>query len=98
MKKLFIFVGCLILCFGLLGCSKSDNNSTESEYEIVNYAGRDFMVFDHNKIDLNYIHSYTLYVDCETKVQYLVIQGDNSYCATAITIVDETGTPILWEE
>lgn len=83
-KARLIFCG-LLLGVALTGCSGGDK-ITESKYKM--YGGRWFLVIDYGM-------GSRIYVDKETKVQYL--EFDGGYSSKVAVLVDVDNKPILYE-
>lgn len=97
MKKLFIFMMCLMLSFSLTGCSKYDVDGTDwngNSGKFTDCADGDILFRFHTfRLD----NDDYLYVDKETRVQYLFINNGNSYGSGCVVLVDADGKPILYE-
>lgn len=88
MKKLSIILCCLLLSISLIGCGKDEEKSN-----FISVGNRTFYVISS---DEQYV-AWDIYVDTETKVQYIYFRGDNSYCSAMSILVDADGKPILYE-
>ena len=90
MRKLrLIFCG-LMLSVALVGCggSKSENNGMK--YEII--GNRTFLVID---TSTGFSNVHLIYVDKETKVQYLMFEG--GHWGIMSVLLDADGKPILYD-
>ena len=85
MKKLAIFVCCILLIF-MCGCGRrTGENFTETER---------FTIVSGNNPNAPYFE--TIIVDEETGVMYLAVYAGNQFGITPL--LDSDGKPILWEE
>lgn len=90
-KKLLILLCSLLLGVSLVGCGSDGSNESEN-LSTVTIGGREFIVIS----DYPYIDEGSrLYVDVETKIQYLFI--DSGYEGGLTVLVDAEGKPILYE-
>ena len=85
MKKILIILCCLMMCVSFGGCCVSAN---KTDIEIINRCGRDFLLIDTP-------NNGCVYVDVETKVQYITFGGGNT--SRVAVLVDSDGKPILYE-
>lgn len=94
-KKLLIFITLLILSIALVGCGEEKKETKYVDgYEVVHMGDREFMRIPSGS-DANLgVDNACIYVDCETSVQYLVLDGYRSLAMTVL--VDSYGNPILY--
>lgn len=88
-KKLLILLCSLLLRVSLVGCGNSD----KKEYKYRSIGDRTFFIISCN----NPGNCWDIYVDTETRVQYMIINGDLSYSSSTSVLVDAEGKPILYE-
>lgn len=97
MKKLFIFACCLIFSFSLMGCSKYDVDNTDwngNSGVFIDCPDGDILSrFCTFRLD----NDDYLYVDKETRVQYLFINNGNGYGSGCVALIDSDGKPLLYE-
>lgn len=96
-KKLLIFISLLMLSIALVGCGGEKKETKYVDgYEVVCMGDREFMRIpsDDSLVVGNVIVNAYIYVDCETSVQYLVLDGYRSIDVTVL--VDSYGNPILY--
>lgn len=88
MKKIKLLLCCLLLSISLVGCGGEPGNN---DYKEIN--GRLFLVIESEEsINNKY---WELFVDVETKVQYVKFEG--GYQGPMSVLVDADGKPILYE-
>ena len=86
MNKIKLIICCLLLSISLVGCGDD-----RSYYKEIN--GRRFLVIESDEsINNKY---WELFVDVETKVQYVKFEG--GYQGPMSVLVDADGKPILYE-
>ena len=85
MKKIFIVLLACLLCLGFTSCNGCSDSTTEDTGRIVRVNTAQI---GGDKI--------TLYVDSETKVVYMFVDG-GGYATGLVVMVDEHGNPLLWE-
>ena len=79
----------LILAFAIVICVIG--------FCIPTYAHADMFIREDSRFELVYSQAYKyIYVDVETNVMYLFVNGGNGGGLTVM--VDETGAPLLWED
>lgn len=90
-KKLLILLCSLLLSVSLVGCGSENKSENEKNIttEYVTFADREYLLVTHED---EFGH---VYVDVETKVQYLHI-GRGQY-STMTILIDADGKPILYE-
>lgn len=90
-KKIMILLCSLLLSISLVGygCSESNNNEKDITTEYIEFGDREFLRIRYGD-DYGYV-----YVDVETKVQYLQFGAGQS--ARIVVLVDAEGKPILYE-
>ena len=86
-KKIKLLVCGLLLSVALVGCGSSENGSEPSKIKYKYYGGRKFLLIDY---DTSFV-----YVDIDTKVQYLNF-GYGHYANNSV-LLDSDGKPILYE-
>lgn len=98
-KKLLIFLSLLMLSISLVGCGSDD---PEPEYvngnEVVHFGNRTFLkipTYEDGEDVHIMLEDVFLFVDTETSVQYLYLDGYRR--AVMEVIVDADGKPILYE-
>lgn len=84
-KKLLIFLSSLMLSVSLVGCG---SNSEDGVFEYRQIGDRTFVVINNTPNDC-------IYVDINTKVQYVRFTG--GYQGSMSVLVDADGKPILYE-
>ena len=91
MKK-FILMCCLLFGISLAGCGGRED--ADANYMTIN--DRIFYNISSDDVGFNG-RSWDIYVDTETRVQYIIFFGDQSYSASVVVLVDADGKPILYE-
>lgn len=96
MKKNIRFIlCCLLLSISLAGCAPGDDVvRNDKGYQVVSIGNRNFVKIETGESDSYFDYAF-IYVDIETNVQYLLVDGYNM-CAMEV-IVDADGKPILYE-
>ena len=95
MKKLrLIFYG-LLLSVALVGCGKGDSVNKDVTYKYNYYGGRKFLVINYED-GFTDTSAYKIYVDTETRVQYIAFDVHN-YSSPSHALIDADGKPILYD-
>ena len=95
MKKKFlaIMLG-VMLSVSLVGCySNSPEKTSDDTYEYLLIGNRKFVEINTSEGFLE--HYSCIYVDCETRVQYIMFNG--SYYGSMSALLYADGKPILYE-
>ena len=96
MKKKFlaIMLG-VMLSVSLVGCGTNESEyGSKSTVEYIIIGNRKFKEIEFNR-GLSAGHYSCIYVDCETRVQYILFNG--GYYGTMSALLDSDGKPILYE-
>ena len=93
-KKFLAIVLGIMLSVSLVGCGNNSSEKTSDDtYEYILIGNRKFLeIQTSGGIGENYS---CIYVDCETRVQYLVFNG--GYYGSMSALLDADGKPILYE-
>ena len=98
MKKVSIFICCLLLVFGLIACGSIDVNGEVAKASPIKEPTSDRFIVSDSILLEDYRNANTyasIYVDKETGVQYIFMSS--GYRGGLCVLVDSDGKPLLYE-
>ena len=95
MKKFSTILLVFVMLFCLVGCDSNKETSKEDEFSSIFYASYEKISEDKRFLCISSCNGY-IFVDKQTKVQYLYIKED--YSGGLTVLVDTDGKPLLYDE
>ena len=92
MKKIKMLLCGLLLSISLMGCSGVNGEYLEPTSKSTMIGEQEFLIIEGHSEEIG---DYYIYVDKETRVQYLCSIG--SYNSGFVVLIDADGKPILYE-
>ena len=89
MKKMLYMALILIMCVAVLCACETPTDTKYSSGDETTYGDRFVLLYQHNH------NGFKVYVDVETRVQYMCDQNLNG--VEWIVLVDKDGKPLLYE-